>query len=112
MNWLGMAFTVALVTTQSHFSTHPLAPWQQTSSQAYVWVVNETNDTVGVAVIARKIDHSVRVLGWVTARDSLMFRLPYADTKVLLLVGFQWVEFDVKGPTVTRYVHRLPGSQP
>lgn len=84
----------------------------QTASSAYVLLVNQTDDTLPIAVMARKVDHAVRFLGWVTARDSVMIRLPYADTKVTLLVAGQWFEFDVKGPSVTRIAYRLPGSQP
>ena len=115
MTWLSYVFLAATVTgfaEYGHTQHSPLAPWQEVASDPYVLLVNETNDTLPVAVLARKVDHAVRFLGWVTARDSVMVRLPYADTKVTLLVGGQWFEFDVKGPTITRLVYRLQGAKP
>lgn len=116
MQWLSyvMALTVAAgyVEVGRHQNTPPLAPWHQVASTGWVLLVNETTDTVPVAVLARKVDHTVRFLGWVPARDSAMLRLPYVDTKVTLLVGPSWFEFDVKGPTVTRLSFRVLDPKP
>jgi hypothetical protein len=78
-------------------------PWDQVASEAYVLIINQTQDTVVVGALARKVDHTIRVVGWVPAQDSTVLRLPYVDTAVTLLVGMRWIEFDAKNGSMHRY---------
>jgi hypothetical protein len=76
----------------------PLYPWHRIGSSAYVWVVNPATDSLRVTVRAPAVDDAVRVLGVVPPQDGALFRLPYADTNVLLTIGSRDVVLKVRGP--------------
>lgn len=61
---------------------HPLAPWNEIGSSAYVWVVNPSYDTLSLYVKAPEVDSAVRFLGSIAPCAEGMYRLPYLDTEV------------------------------
>lgn len=118
MTWLSYVFLAATVAGFVEYghtqNTHPVAPWQEIGSSAYVNVVNYTPDSIPVGVIAPKVDRVIRLLGWVPANDSLVFRLPYADTPILLLVNSSWLPMEIDEPSMHRVEVRpvqVPGGK-
>lgn len=104
MTWLSYVFFGLWVSTAAWMAPKLNdLPTGQVASEAYVLIINQTPDTVVVGAIARKVDHTIRVVGWVPALDSTVLRLPYVDTRVTLLVGMRWVEFDAKASSLHRY---------
>lgn len=77
---------------------HPLAPWAGIGSTAYVYVVNEDEDTLRVMAAAPEVDGALRYLGAVPPHGEAAFKLPYVDARVTLYTPIG--EFDVKKPGV------------
>lgn len=65
----------------------PLAPWATVGSDPFVWIVNDTPDSIAVFAQAPRVDAAVRFLGIVAPQDSALAKLPYADAEVLLRIA-------------------------
>ena len=91
IDWSSLVATVltlSLTLGQWELAKRPvLAPWSGIGSSAYVWIVNPSSDSLEVTASAPMIDSTIRSLGKVPPGDSLILRLPYADTKVYLTLG-------------------------
>lgn len=99
--WLGLGAWGA-----TKLNDEPLGVWAQLGTDTYATVVNETPDSVPVGAIGLKVDRIIRLLGFVQGRDSATFRIPYADTDVLLLVDSWWVPIDTRLPGTHRVTVR------
>lgn len=81
-----------------HFAHHPLYPWDQIGSTATVNVVNDAHVAVPVFARASAVDSATRYIGTVPACDSAVLRLPYADTRVTVLLGNRSVVLPIREP--------------
>lgn len=92
--------TVALFKVMMSSNHHPLAPWDKVGSVAEVLVVNETPaGPLYVVAEAPAVDSAIRTLGFVLPQSSSIFRLPYADTRVIIRVeDLATFELKVDGP--------------
>lgn len=80
-----------LALTHKYPNSSSLRPWTGIGTTAYVQVNNHTQISRMVYASA-KVDSANRFLGLVPSCDSKTFKLPYADTKVLIDVnGAQYV---------------------
>jgi hypothetical protein len=91
---LGLTYKVFL----PHFDKHPLFPWDQIGSSASINVINDTHDPIPVFARASAVDSATRYIGTVPACDSAVLRLPYADTRVTVLIGNQSLVLPVFEP--------------
>lgn len=73
-----------------------LRPWTEVGSSAYISLVNNTKFSLPIFAKAPEVDSASRFLGILTDCDSVKFKLPYVDTKVILLAGDAALEVDVK----------------
>jgi hypothetical protein len=98
---IATVLTLSLALGQYELGNRPvLAPWAGIGSSAYIWLDNQTDDSLPVSVRAPAVDTATRFLGIITPHDETLFRLPYADTNVLLTIGTGTVELKVQGPGV------------
>jgi hypothetical protein len=81
-----------------HFEHHPLFPWDGIGSSASVNVVNDAHVAIPIYARASAVDSVTRYIGEVEACDSAVFRLPYADTRVTLLLGNRSIVLPVFEP--------------
>jgi hypothetical protein len=93
--WLG-----GLSLGVSKFDNHPLDPWTEVGSSAYVQVVNSSYDSVRVTAKAPEVDSTIRTLGTVPPWTTALYHLPYLDTKVTLTVGAKVVVIHPNRPRV------------
>lgn len=91
-----------------HFEHHPLYPWDQIGSVATINVVNDAHEPIPVFARAPAVDSATRYIGAVPACDSAVLRLPYADTKVTVLLGDQSVVLPIHEPGQYRLYLRAP----
>jgi len=91
-----------------HFERHPLFPWEQIGSSASINVVNDAHEPIPVFAHAPAVDSATRYIGTVPACDSAVLRLPYADTKVTVILGNQSVVLPIFEPGQYRLYLRAP----
>lgn len=82
----------------------PLVPWDNLNSSAYVLVVNERHDSLEVFAEAHEVDNARRYMGIVVPDGSKVFKIPYADTKVTIILGDTTHILDVKKPFLWRLI--------
>jgi hypothetical protein len=110
---LGVAISVvAFFSTKPMQERHPLAPWHNIGSAAYVIVINPTHDSVVVSVSAPEVDDATRKLGTVPPYEFAAMRLPYADTEVRLNVSGQIFVLPVYRPGVIQVEVQAPVELP
>lgn len=85
---------------------HPLYPWGEIDSRPYVNVINESHDTLAVWAEAPEVDRVTRLVGLVPACDSAELPIPYADTKVKIIIGNQSLIINMNKPLIWRLVVR------
>lgn len=96
-DWLGpLLLLLTLPFKPEH--QHPLSPWEAIGSTAYVYIVNQDDDTLRVMVAAPEVDGVLRYLGAVPPHGEAAFKLPYVDARVTLYAPIG--EIDVKKPGV------------
>lgn len=83
---------VGMAVLFKHYDRPPLQPWDRVGSGAYVYIVNEDADTLRVMASALDVDGAMRYLGAVPPHGEAAFKLPYADTRVMLYAPIGEVE--------------------
>ena len=81
--------TAAALLFYNHYSSpnrHPLHPWEKVGSANWVEFANPSADSVRVYAIAPEVDNAVRFVDAVAPGAVVYLRLPYADTKVTVLM--------------------------
>lgn len=96
-DWLQVLLILATLPWKTE-NAHPLRPWDAVGSSAYVYVVNQDDDTLRVMAAAPEVDGALRYLGAVPPHGEAAFKLPYADARVMLYTPIG--EFDVRKPGV------------
>jgi hypothetical protein len=87
--------------------SNPLAQWTSIGSHVSAWIVNESDHDVNVSMQAPKLENSQRQLGIVSAHDSSLFAVPFADTKVQIVIdGKVMYTFSPVKPGTWRFVVR------
>jgi hypothetical protein len=83
-------------------STYPnssaLRPWGAVGADAYLEIANNSQRDLPLLVMAPQVDSAVRFLGIVPKCGTARFKLPYADTKVIVIVGNLQHELSIEKP--------------
>ncbi len=86
MTWLSVVFLGAMALGFIEYgrtgNRPPLHPWDRVGADPFVMVVNTTSDSEAMFAQAPRVDGAWRFLGIVGPGDSVLAKLPYANTEV------------------------------
>jgi hypothetical protein len=105
MNTIGSLLATALTIGGLLFVNHydgstALRPWSTVNPNAYLDAVNNSRVDLPVVVRAPAVDSATRYLGMVPKCGHIRFKLPYADTQIILTIGSVNDTMTIDGPGI------------